>query len=523
MSGHTLPEAELQEALIRFASDGIIVLDEALRVVYLNPAAERLTGWRPEEAIGAPCAKVTGCALAGSGSCHGREAFAQLESLPCVDLPLRSNTGLAVHVNASLAVLPSLHGEPRRLVMTLRDVTEQKAQAAEQQAQYQKTLETLKRQKRQADILYRIGREMVSVLDLEQNLQLLVDETRNLMRTDLAVLMLLDPAEQTLSMRAWSGHLVEQARALSMTTNKGIVWRMVVTGQPGKTEDFPNDVDPPAEAHPLMYIEQLKAAIGHPLMRRGQAFGVLIAANRRPHAWGEEEAALLASVANTAALALENRRLYARLQEAAQQAERQRLAAEIHDGLTQSLYGLGLMLENLEAAAPHIPAAELTGSLRRARRVVAESLTDTRRIIFDLRAPAGQAGVDFLSLLRDQLKYFRHETGMEAELLLPAGPVPDLSRSAGAQVLRIIQEALVNIRKHAGAQRVNLSVRPEAGGVSFMVTDDGAGFDPAGAPAEGHFGLRIMRERAEALGGTCTVNSALGRGTTVTVRVPAGA
>jgi PAS domain S-box-containing protein len=520
MTRPSLPEAELNEALIRYASDGIIVLDEALQVYYLNPAAQHMTGWRSEEANGLPCGRITGCPLAGTEECHGRAAFADLESLPCVDLQLRPHSGMAMQVSASLTALPSLHGEPRRLVMILRDVTEQKAMAAQQQALYQKTLETHKRQKRQADILFRIGREMVSVLDLEQNLQLLVDETRNLMRTDLTVLMLLDAEERTLFMRAWSGHLVEEARSLSMAQNQGFVWRMVVSGQPGKTEDFPADLEPPAETHPLLFIEQLKSAIGQPLMRRGRPFGVLLAANRRPHVWTEEETALLAAVANTAALALENRRLYARLQEAAQQAERQRLAAEIHDGLTQSLYGLGLMLENLEAAAPHIPSADLCASLRRARRVVAESLTDTRRIMFDLRAPVGQAGVDLLSLLQDQLKYFRHETGLEAELLLPTGPVPDLSRNGGAQVLRIIQEALVNVRKHAGARRVNLAIRAENGHVVLTVSDDGAGFDLTSAPAEGHFGLRIMRERAEGLGGTCTIDSAPGRGTTVTVRIP---
>ncbi|HWI62150.1 MAG TPA: GAF domain-containing sensor histidine kinase, partial [Symbiobacteriaceae bacterium] len=270
------------------------------------------------------------------------------------------------------------------------------------------------------------------------------------------------------------------------------------------------------------FIEKLKSAIGQPLMRRGQPFGVLVAANRRPHTFTDEDAGLLASVANTAALALENRRLYARLEEAAQQAERQRLAAEIHDGLTQSLYGLSLLLENLEDAAPHLPPAEICTSLRRARRVVAESLADTRQIIFDLRTSSFRDGANLISLVRDALQYFRHETGMEAELLLPGGTPPELPPGDASQLFRILQEALVNVRKHAAASRVTVSMRAQDDQFVMTVTDDGRGFDPQTVETSAHFGLRIMGERAQTLGGWCGIESTPGSGTRITVSIPLG-
>ncbi|HYF90794.1 MAG TPA: GAF domain-containing protein [Symbiobacteriaceae bacterium] len=514
------PDREMHQALVHYTTDGIVVLDESLRVIYMNPAAQRMTGWRAEDAAGLLCGQILGCPYALTGECQGREAFASLEPVPHVELQLKGRTGMTRYVSSSLATLPSLHGEPRRLVMILREITEQKALDEEQKAAARRMVDALKRQKRQSDILYRIGHEMVSVLDLEQNLHLLVDETRNLMRTDLVVLMLLDPEGRELSVRAWSGSLVDEARSLSMRQNAGFIWSMIASGKGGKTENFPEDLEPPPEKHPLMFLEKLKSAIGQPLMRRGRPFGALVAANRRPHTFTEEDAALLASVANTAALALENRRLYARLEEAAQQAERQRLAAEIHDGLTQSLYGLSLLLENLEDAVPSLPPAEVCKSLRRARRVVAESLADTRQIIFDLRASAFRDGADLVSLVRDALQYFRHETGMEANLLLPGETVPELSQAETSQLFRILQEALVNVRKHARATRVTVAIRQQEELLVMAITDDGRGFDPQTAENSAHFGLRIMGERAQTLGGWCAVESTPGAGTRITVSVP---
>jgi PAS domain S-box-containing protein len=518
--GTMSPDREMFEALVRYTSDGIVVLDESLHITHMNPTAQRLTGWRPDDAIGQPCGQVLNCQFAGTGLCHGRDALTSLEPVPHLELQLKDQTGLVTHVSTSLATLPSLHGEPRHLVMVLRDITEQKALAEQQQALYQKMMETTRRQKRQSDILYRIGRELVSVLDLEQNLQLLVDETRSLMRTDLVVLMLLNAEGTELSMRAWSGHLVDEARSLSMRQNAGFIWTMVTTGQMGKTENYPHDLEPPAEKHPLMFIEKLKSAIGQPLMRRGRPFGVLVAANRRPHTFTDEDAGLLAAVANTAALALENRRLYARLEEAAQQAERQRLAAEIHDGLTQSLYGLSLLLENLEDSVPQLPPDEICASLRRARRVVAESLADTRQIIFDLRTSPFRDAADLVSLARDALQYFRHETGVDAELLLPGGPLPDLTQAEVSQLFRIFQEALVNVRKHANASRLTVALRVQDEQLILTITDDGRGFDPETVETSAHFGLRIMGERAQTLGGWCGIESTPGTGTRITASVP---
>ncbi|HYG59778.1 MAG TPA: ATP-binding protein [Symbiobacteriaceae bacterium] len=520
-SGPNDLDSGLLEAFVRCTSDGIVILDESLSVMYMNLAAERMTGRRGDEAAGMLCGQVTGCQHAASGQCHALEAFAHLEAIPCVDLQLRSPTGTNTHVSASVSALPSLHGEPRRLVMVLRDVTEARVLENEHKALLQRTLETAKRQKRQADILFRIGREMVSVLDLEQNLQVLVDETRNLMRTDLGVLMLLNQAGTELSMHAWSGHLVDRAQSLTMAPNQGFIWKMVVTGQPGKTENFPHDLGQPPERHPLMHIEQLKSALGQPLIRRGQPFGILLAANRRPQAFTEEDAGLMASVANMAALALENRRLYARLEEAAQQAERQRLAAEIHDGLTQSLYGLSLMLENLEADIGQVPPEKLAAGLRGARRVVAEALADTREIIFDLRTAPWRDTADIVSLTKDALNYFRHETGIDTQLLLPDGPPhPSLTAEGTAQLFRIIQEALVNIRKHAGASRVTVALWRREGELVVTVTDDGRGFAPDSVEQGTHFGLRIMGERAQTLGGWCGVESTPGCGTRVTISIP---
>jgi signal transduction histidine kinase len=198
--------------------------------------------------------------------------------------------------------------------------------------------------------------------------------------------------------------------------------------------------------------------------------------------------------------------------EAGRLAGRQRLAADIHDTLAQGFTSILMLIQaaqaDLDGSHPHA-ARHLDLAARTAR----ENLAEARALVADL-APAQLDG----STLADALRRLSQAPGTDASFALSGTPRP-LPMATEVVVLRVCQEALANVRKHARAQSaaVRLGYDPDA--VRLEVSDDGAGFDPAGV--SGGYGLRGMRARVAETGGTLTVRSSPGAGTSVSVTVPA--
>ena len=200
-------------------------------------------------------------------------------------------------------------------------------------------------------------------------------------------------------------------------------------------------------------------------------------------------------------------------------AERQRLARDIHDTLAQGFVSIVLQLQAAEAELPE-GAGEARGHLERARRTARDNLAEARRLVWDLRpemlsaAPLGEA----LGRLAGRVA---EETGMVATATVTGTPRL-LSADAEVTLLRVTQEALANVTRHAHAGRVAVTLSYMDGETTLDVRDDGSGFAPGadGAGANGGLGLRGMRERIEALGGRLAVESAPGKGTTIAVTVP---
>jgi signal transduction histidine kinase len=197
--------------------------------------------------------------------------------------------------------------------------------------------------------------------------------------------------------------------------------------------------------------------------------------------------------------------------------ERNRLARELHDTLAHTLSGVSVQLEAVRALWDPKPF-EAKAMLNQALSDTRSGLTDTRRALEDLRAePLEDLGI---SLAVEQLCHaFNERTSVKIVLEMPE----ELNLSASAQhcIYRTVQEALANIDRHAVAQLVNVSLTPaETGSLSLIIADDGIGFDPESHPEEGHFGIRGIRERAELIGGSCTINSMPEEGTTITLILP---
>lgn len=198
-------------------------------------------------------------------------------------------------------------------------------------------------------------------------------------------------------------------------------------------------------------------------------------------------------------------------------AERNRIAREIHDNLAQDILGISVQLELVTRMMP--AAAEAAKShLDRARILVRNSMTEARRYVWDLRSQELQKK-DLAAALRDTTRRLTEEKTVEAVVEV-TGPLRPLPQPVETNLLRIGQEAINNAVKHAGANRIDVTLTFDTRNVRLSIRDDGYGFDPEAQIADGHFGLIGMRERAQQIGGVLTIESGNEHGTKIEIDVP---
>jgi PAS domain S-box-containing protein len=256
-----------------------------------------------------------------------------------------------------------------------------------------------------------------------------------------------------------------------------------------------------------------------PLVSRDMALGALNLYYRAGHEPSEDETVFLGAVADQTAVAVENASLFAAAQGKAALEERQRLARELHDSVSQALYGIGLGSRTARALLDREgPPERVAEWLEYVLSLAEAGLTEMRALIFELR-PESLETEGLVAALKQQAAALgaRHEIPVHATL----GEEPDLPLETKEALYRIAQEALHNTVKHARASRAELKLECDEQSIALEVSDDGAGFDPGG-DFSGHLGLKSMRERAARLGGTLQVESAPGEGASIRVRIPPG-
>lgn len=219
------------------------------------------------------------------------------------------------------------------------------------------------------------------------------------------------------------------------------------------------------------------------------------------------------------ALLVEN--LAAREQAEATLRERERIARELHDSLAQVL-GVTHLRLRATASRPELARADVVrAELDDLADLVHDAYADVREAILGLREAARQDRT-LLQSLEASVSTFTRLSGVDATFHAPEESL-ELTPEAEVQTLRIVQEALTNVRKHAGARRVEVSVAASGAATVFSVQDDGKGFDPAASRGQEHFGLSAMRDRADSVRGRLEVASRPGAGTRVTLTLPVGA
>jgi signal transduction histidine kinase len=255
--------------------------------------------------------------------------------------------------------------------------------------------------------------------------------------------------------------------------------------------------------------------LGVPLAVKGRLIGMLAISSPERDYYSAHDGQLAMALANHAAVAIENARLYEQGRVLAALEERQRLARELHDSVAQALFGIGLGAQTALTLLESDPK-KVADPLRYILELANIGMAEMRALIFELR-PESLEQEGLVRAIERQAAALgaRYRVAIEAEL----GHEPDAPLPIKEALYRIAQEAMHNAVKHASPRTIQLRLTGRGDALELVITDDGVGFDPA-ASFPGHLGLRSMPERAQRLGGELAISSAPGAGTRVRASIP---
>ncbi len=359
-----------------------------------------------------------------------------------------------------------------------------------------------------------IAAKMSHSLDLEEILNDALDEALDVMGMERGQAFRLEEETQDLILMAHRGLPKEFVRYTArLPLGAGAAGQAARAGRPivKKVADYSE-----GELRDLIERGGSQLVISIPLMAKGRTVGAINLGAHNPRSVAPEELSLLAAIGHQIGVAVENARLYEQAQQLAVVKERNRLARDLHDSVTQALYGVMLYAE---AAARQLSSGEAgmtSEHLLEIRGTAQEALREMRLLIFELHPPMLKRD-GLVAALQARLEAVEGRVGLKTEFR--GGENGRLSLKVEEGLYRIAQEALNNALKHAHASSVTVCLHQDKQAVTLEITDDGTGFDPIAARERGGFGLRGMEERAARLGGKLTVQSSLGKGTRVKVEV----
>jgi two-component system nitrate/nitrite sensor histidine kinase NarX len=265
-------------------------------------------------------------------------------------------------------------------------------------------------------------------------------------------------------------------------------------------------------------IEGFHSLIAAPLMISDEpAFGAILAGNIHSKKFNSRHLSLLQTLAGQISLVVRNSELRAEIEFNSIMSERTRLAREIHDGLAQTLGFLKLQAAQMENFLAAKDTKRLETSLSQTYKVLSEAYLDVRQAIDDLRISPSRDGLT--SWLEETSMEFEDNTGLVVNIE-GRSPADELPLEIQVQLIRIIQEALSNVRKHAQATQAWIDYHQAGRDFLVEIRDDGRGFHPDEIPGVSKYGLQGMRERSEMIGAELQIISAPEEGTIIKIRVP---
>lgn len=360
---------------------------------------------------------------------------------------------------------------------------------------------------------------VASTLDMETVLGLVLEQVQSVIDCTSAAVLL--QQDDRICIASYRGpNPTEQVIGQSWPLSEATVYPEIVRRQ---AQIAVPDVDEAStEAELFRGSSKIHVLGGHerswlwvPLLSKDQVIGVLSLSHRRPHAFSERLAQLVLTIAHQLAIAIENARLYERSRETAAEAERNRLARELHDSVTQMLFSASLIAEVLPRIWERDPETARQ-SLEELRVLTRGASDEMRALLVELR-PGALAEAKLEELLRRLAEAIQARTRVPIHVTVDGGqPIPSNVQVA---LYRIAQEALTNAAKHAQARRMGIGLRAVPDGIELTIRDDGRGFDQTEV-RPGHFGLNTMRERANEISASLNINSSPGHGTEVVARWP---
>lgn len=377
-----------------------------------------------------------------------------------------------------------------------------------------------------------VGHTVSKSLDIEDILNNAMDTVLEVMPIDACWICLQRESEDFLRLRAQRGLpplMLEQMEQQIIYYGRGFIGQVAESGEPLLLEDvplyrheWPDD--------PLLGYEDWQCLAAAPLLAKDDIAGVLGIASRTESTFSETEVELLRAIGDQIAIAVVNARLYRRSREAAVFEERNRMAREIHDTLAQGFTGILLQLQAAERLSMKNTQKALQ-SLQEARELAQSSLQEARRSVFNLR-PTVLESLTLDQAIIQQVERFKRETGLEAMFTLEGYPSA-LDADTEQNLYRIAQEALTNIKRHAHANRIEVTLAFEPKTVTLAIIDDGIGVEQSkrqkraahtahngadkSAMRTGGLGLVGIKERVNLMGGQVSIDSPASGGTHIKV------
>lgn len=383
---------------------------------------------------------------------------------------------------------------------------------------YQEVLDkrdVLRLRNRELTAVQAVAQAVSDYRDLERVLESTLDEILAVTGMEAGEVYLLDEGSQTLELAAFRGPGEDQFFSFpSFSIGQGFPGRVLATGQPLISYDLDKEDD--------FLREEIVAAgfrtfVSLPILSKSRPIGTLDLAARHRREFSDADLRLLKALAYQMGQAIDNANLYQEVSRLAVVEERARIGMDLHDGVIQSIYAVGLTLETVQIIMEQQPA-KARQMLGKAIDGLNEAIRDIRNFILDLRPRKfhGDLNEGIARLVRE----FRANAMVEVELDIEPEMLRDLPAPVAGALFMTIQEALANVSRHARATRVSIKIKSLDGRVQLQVSDNGRGFNADEARKTVGHGIANMESRASVLEGDFRVESQPNQGTTVTVTLP---
>jgi PAS domain S-box-containing protein len=494
-----------QTNLLQNILDAVILTDLDFHIQGWNQGAEKVYGWRAEEVMGHSLEDVVPHKYPDGQPQEKVIAELMVAGQWQGEVIHPHKNGASIDILASVTLVNDKIGQPIGVVAVNRDITDRKRIERERE-QLILQLKTLNE----------ATQAITSELSLEQALFKIAQFAKDFTQTKYAALGIHD-GHGRLSQFVTAGvSQAEQVQIGTLPSGQGLLGVLLHQGQSLIIEDMahhPAAVGFP-DHHPAMH-----SLLGVPIYAKGELLGALYLADKENGSkFTEIDQQLVEMLALHAANAIENARLYEKTQRLAIFEERERLARDLHDGINQSFYGVGLSLENAKAVIS--PDDEATRNLiDLCLDSLAQIITDIRAYIFDLR-PQALANKSFLGRLQGLVKELQANRLLSIKSEIDPKIESYVDDVQAGHLFYIAHEALSNVARHAVAHQALLRLGRLGEVIRLQIEDDGIGFELPAQINPGHHGLANMQARVSLLDATLHIDSAPQQGTRVTITLP---